>query len=95
MCLFRALLELPCPGCGLTRAMAHLADGSLLRAFALHPLAPVFAVEAVSLWLAWGVLGGDRLGRWIAVRAEALVLLHAAPLFALWLGRVATGTLPF
>jgi len=75
--------------------MAHLADGSLPRAFALHPLAPLYAVEALSLWLAWGVLGGDRFGGWVAVRAEALVLVHAAPLFGLWLGRVATGTLPF
>lgn len=75
--------------------MAYLARGSFESAFALHPMAPLLAIEAALLWVAWGVLGGERLSKILAGRAEILVLIHAAPFFALWLGRAATGTLPF
>lgn len=95
VCVFRALLDLPCPGCGLTRAMSHLVHGSVGRAFELHPLAPGLAVELVAGWIAWGVVGRERLVRWGSEHAEALVTFHAVPFFALWLGRAATGTLPF
>jgi len=58
-------------------------------------LAPLLALEAGLGWVAWGVLGRDRLGREIALRAEVLVLANAVPLLGLWLGRAATGSLPF
>ncbi len=95
ICIFRTLLDLPCPGCGLTRAMSLLAHGSLRGALDLHPLAPLLALEAGLAWAAWGVLGRDRLGRAIAPQAEALVLANAVPLLGIWLGRAATGSLPF
>ncbi|MCH7664693.1 MAG: DUF2752 domain-containing protein [Acidobacteria bacterium] len=95
ICVFRTLLDLPCPGCGLTRAMSLLAHGSLRSALDVHPLAPLLALEAGLGWVAWGVLGRDRLGREIALRAEVLVLANAVPLLGLWLGRAATGSLPF
>ena len=95
VCIFRTLLDLPCPGCGLTRAMSHLAHGSLRGAIELHPLAPLVALEAGLGWVAWGVFGRDRLGREIALQAVALVLANAVPLLGLWMGRAATGSLPF
>lgn len=95
ICIFRTLLDLPCPGCGLTRAMSALAHGSLQGALGHHPLAPFLALEAGLGWAAWGVLGRDRLGREIAPRVEALVLANATPLLGIWLGRAATGSLPF
>lgn len=95
LCVFRNLLEVPCPGCGLTRAMSHLARGSVDRAFVLHPLAPALALEVAFAWVAWGVVGRERIARWFSGHVEALVTLHAVPYFALWLGRAATGTLPF
>jgi len=58
-------------------------------------LAPLVALEAGLGWVAWGVLGRDRLGREIALRAEVLVLANAVPLLGLWMGRAATGSLPF
>jgi len=43
-CLFHEVSGLPCPGCGMTRALAALLQGDLARSFALHPLAlPVLA----------------------------------------------------
>ena len=39
LCLVAAVLHVPCPGCGLTRAAFAMASGDFTRAFALHPLA--------------------------------------------------------
>lgn len=99
ICLSRRLLGLPCPGCGMTRALAHLAKGEWREAIAAHPFAPVLASELVLLWLAWGARLlkhgkqiGERLGppAWTA----PLVLANAALLVALWMGRLAVGALP-
>lgn len=97
-CFSRRVLGLPCPGCGLTRAFAHLAKGEWSAALALHPLAPVLAAEIVLVWLAWG--------RWVSRGLRGLpaappawltpvVLGHVAVLCALWLGRLSTGSLPW
>jgi len=95
VCLSRRLLHLPCPGCGLTRAFAHLAKGEWLAALSAHPLAPVLALEALLGWLAWGAAIAARRPVRLPVRADTLALGHAAVLVALWLGRAATGTLPW
>jgi hypothetical protein len=95
VCVSRRFLHLPCPGCGMTRAFAHLAKGEWRAAFTDHPLAPLLAAELIFGWSAWGVLLARGLPavrpRWL----DPLLLTHAAVLVALWLGRVATGTLPW
>jgi hypothetical protein len=96
-CLMRRVLGIPCPGCGMTRAFAHLAKGEWSAALADHPLAPALALELGLLWMAWGaVLAGrpvfaGRRSSWVA----PLAIGNLAVLWALWLGRVATGTLPW
>ncbi len=95
ICLSRRLLGLPCPGCGMTRALAHLAKGEWRAALAAHPFAPVLAAELLLGWLAWGVRLrklGERIGSpdW----AAPLLLSNAALLLALWMGRLAAGALP-
>ena len=50
VCLFRALSGLPCPGCGLTRALSSLLQGHPGAAFAYHPFA--FLVLPLFLMLA-------------------------------------------
>jgi hypothetical protein len=98
LCLFRGLTGIPCPGCGLTRAAIALLRGDWAAALLLHPLALVLAFEAGALWLLWGArLYRPRRrpptpGPW---RLEALAAANAAALLALWLGRAATGTLPY
>jgi len=97
ICIFRRTTGIPCPGCGLTRAFAQLAKGHWRAGVAAHPLAPLFALEAAAAWLAWGWLAarrGEVPGAW-AARLPPLALAHAGALFALWLGRLATGTLPW
>lgn len=95
LCLSRRLLHLPCPGCGMTRAFAHLAKGEWAAAMTDHPLVPVIALEFILGWVAWGaaLVSGSRFR--LPVRVETVLVANAAALCALWLGRVATGTLPW
>ena len=59
VCLFRALSGLPCPGCGLTRALSSLLDGRAAAAFAYHPfvfiLLPLFVIAAAHNFLPAGL----------------------------------------
>lgn len=48
-CVFQALLGIPCPGCGMTRAVLALLRLDLAAAFAYHPL--VFAMPYVLVYL--------------------------------------------
>jgi hypothetical protein len=89
LCLSAALLHIPCPGCGMTRAAFALLRGDWSAAFALHPLsifiAPVGAVLALEhadryVWT------GQALGppaRWKA----ALLALFVVLLVAVWISR--------
>jgi hypothetical protein len=96
VCLSRRLFHLPCPGCGLTRAFAHLAKGEWRAAITMHPLAPFLALEAILGWLAWGAaLLLRRPPFRLPVTAEALAIGHAVALCAVWVVRLATGTLPW
>jgi hypothetical protein len=97
ICLSRRLFHLPCPGCGMTRAFAALLGGDLARAWALHPWAPVLAAQVAAGWAAWGLAAARRATRWSGRLAGWLgpaLLANTAALVALWLGRLATGTLP-
>jgi hypothetical protein len=92
-CPLRRFSGLPCPGCGMTRAFAHLAKGEWSAAIRDHPLAPLLAVELALAWAAWGgaAAGLLRLPRF--ARPELPLLGHLAVMVAVWLGRMATGTL--
>ncbi len=94
ICLSRRLFHLPCPGCGLTRAFAHLAKGEWSAALRDHPLAPVVGLQVALGWAAWGAAVAKRPLR-LPFRLETLLLANLAALVALWLGRMATGTLPW
>lgn len=59
-CIVRILFNLPCPGCGMTRAWVHLAHGDVVGAFWLNPFgillmgAAAFAAGYVLLALVRG-----------------------------------------
>ncbi|HEV8630441.1 MAG TPA: DUF2752 domain-containing protein [Thermoanaerobaculia bacterium] len=95
-CAWRRVTGIPCPGCGMTRAMAALARGELGAALHLHPFAPLVLAEAAALWGAIGHAlsrgGALVLPSWLL---ERLVVWQGAAFIALWLGRLATGTLPW
>lgn len=94
-CAVRALTGVPCPGCGMTRALLALGRGEIGVALALHPLSPLVAVEAVALWILWGLIA---LG-WMAAPGRRAVNVflaaNAALLIAVWALRWWKGTLPW
>lgn len=97
LCMLRRVFALPCPGCGMTRAFAALARGEWGAALTFHPWAPVLAAELAAGWLVWGasLTARDRpLPRGWPARLGPLLGANLAALAALWLGRLATGTLP-
>jgi len=95
VCLLRRFTGLPCPGCGMTRAFAHLAKGEWAAAAVDHPFAFLLAAELGLAWLAWGTA----LARGRPVRMppwfERAAFAHLLALTAFWLGRLSTGTLPW
>jgi len=79
----------------LLRRLFHLAKGDWSAAVALHPLAPVLAAELILGWAAWGIALAARRPLRLPAPVDTLLLANLAALVALWLGRVATGTLPW
>lgn len=93
LCPAAALLGLPCPGCGLTRATLALLRGDAQTAFSFHPLVFVAVPGLISIGVASGArVLGWRGGmpalstRWIALCAALLVGLFFAVWVARWFG---------
>ncbi len=71
-CLWLQLWGVPCPGCGMTRALRELLQGHLLASLRLHPMLPAVPILGLyflydgqlfrSRWLNLSVLGGILLG---------------------------------
>ncbi len=81
----------------MTRGFAALAKGHWLLAFGFHPFVFLIAFEALAAYLVWGWLALTRRSwpeRW-SKQVGPLSVGHIAALVALWLGRLATGTLPW
>ncbi len=95
ICFLRHYTGVPCAGCGLTRAFAALGRGDFAAAVALHPLAPLFLLEAIVGWLVWGWLLLRRGGfpSWAPV--NRVLTADAVLLLVVWGVRLATGTLPW
>ena len=69
-CPFRWLTALPCPLCGMTRALFVLAKGHLKEAMELHALSPLVAAFGIALAIA----GQKRLaGTWVWLGASLLL----------------------
>jgi hypothetical protein len=95
-CPWAALLGLPCPGCGLTRAAGLLLRGDLRGALQLHPLSPLLVPIVVvalvgALWEPWSQAHASEarwrlprgVERWQGPAAWALLLL----VIGVWLAR--------
>lgn len=95
VCLFRRTLDLPCPGCGLTRAFGALAKGEFAASWHLHPFAIWLSLELFAAWLVvgWWLWRGEPLPA--SKKVMPWVLMQVGVYLALWTGRVATGTLPW
>jgi hypothetical protein len=79
-CAFRQATGIPCPGCGLSRALASLLHGDVSRALAFHAFAPV--AVACGLLLAASVVLRDAPRQRLAARVAAF---ESSTGIAVWL----------
>jgi hypothetical protein len=79
-CAFRLATGIPCPGCGLSRAMAALLRGDWRTAVAFHAFAPVLLACGLLL-LAAALLDGHRRAR----VAAAVASFESRTGLAVWL----------
>ena len=85
-CSFKALTGVPCPTCGTTRLMIHLAQVDLAGAFGLNPAVALAVIAALLLFVydAASLLSGSRIvcsfssreARWIRSGAIAVLLVN-------------------
>lgn len=87
-CLFKALLGIPCPSCGMTRSWQALAQGEWALALRMHPLLPL---GMAFVWAYVPYALGAALGAWPRLRispspalAQGLRLLAVTAVLAVW-----------
>ena len=94
ICPFALCTGTACPGCGMTRAASSLVHGDVGRALRYHPLVLLVMAQLLIGW-AWFALA--RMGR---VRppggrvVNAALIVTGVALLAVWVVRLASGTLP-
>lgn len=90
-CGFLTLFGRPCPACGLTTALAHLARGSLVPSLQAHPvgLPLFFASGALSALSARSLWRGSALMTRAAQGLVRLAIGLALGLFVVWVVRLA------
>ena len=89
-CPFKAITGIPCPGCGMTRAVLSACRGDFAGAFRYHPLwivaVPLVLVEVLN------AMGGLK----IPAKINNIILIIAAVLLlAVYIIRFATNTLVY
>lgn len=50
-CIFKSIIGIPCPGCGLTRAWISFIEGDIPKAFYWHPLFLMIPILAILIFL--------------------------------------------
>lgn len=55
LCVYRRVLGIECPGCGMTRAFSHFAHGHITQGLAYNKLAAVAFPLAAGIWAIWAV----------------------------------------
>ena len=89
-CPFKAVTGIPCPGCGMTRAVLSACKGDFRGAFYYHPLwivaVPLVLVEVLN------AMGGIK----IPAKVNNMILIIAGILLlAVYIIRLATNTLVY
>jgi Protein of unknown function (DUF2752) len=94
-CALRSVFGVPCPGCGLTRAIECCLRWDFAEAMRFHPAAPVLLLEALvaGAALAWSVRNISRRSAvWRALRLSLWPNLWG--LLAVWCYRVMAHAIP-
>ena len=89
-CPFKALTGIPCPGCGMTRAVLHACKGEFREAFYYHPLwivaVPLVLVEILN------AMGGLKIPRKVN---NVILIIAGGLLLVVYIVRLCTGTLVY
>lgn len=94
LCPFALVTGTACPGCGMTRAVGYLARGDISSALSYHPLVMLVVLQAVAGWV-WFALRTQGRARPVSHQVTSAILVGTAvSLIAVWLLRLALGTLP-
>jgi hypothetical protein len=95
LCAFKTITGLPCPTCGITRAVIALSRGDLDRALFMNPLAAVAGLAALAYLLYAAAVLALRLPRLrpvVTPRDARLLRAGGVSLLALnWIWLIATG----
>jgi len=83
------MLNVGCPGCGMTRSLAAFLHGDFWESWFYHPLGVVVALGLVYIWLkaVYAFLSGKRSPLWSDFET-ALSRVFVAALFTTWFLRV-------
>jgi len=91
LCLFRRFVGLPCPACGLTRALVAAGSGDVQQSLRFHPLGLPIAFVALATLAMWPFRYVPAVSSHIAPVLEhraALYRLAIAALFSVWAARL-------
>lgn len=94
LCIFRRVTGMSCPGCGLTRACAKLLKGDPTASAHLHPLGGLIMAQVAVGWVLWGWRLWRRSPPLSMDAVSRLTVGNLVALLAVWIVRLASGTLP-
>ncbi len=86
-CVFRAFTGIPCPTCGATHSLVHLAHGNLSASFGMNPAVAlaIFASMLLSVYDLAALFSGSRISLSLTPRESTLIRAGAATvLLAHW-----------
>jgi len=87
-CAFRVVGGVPCPGCGMTRALTELVRGRLTASLHYHPLSALTLASLVAAWV-YGMFAACRPVRPVSARFVLTVLIPFGLIFlAVWVVRL-------
>ena len=87
-CTFKAFTGIPCPTCGTTRLLTHLAHGDLAGAFGLNPAVALTIIAALLLFVydTAAMFSGSRISFSLTLREAILIRTGAVvALLANWI----------
>jgi hypothetical protein len=94
VCPFALCTGMACPGCGMTRAAGQLLRGDVGAALTYHPLIPAVALLATGGWVWFVLRKTGRVRPFNSRLLNAILITTLVALVTVWIGRLATGTLP-